>query len=465
MHEMTKRWTKVAIGAATAALLTMSLNATALLGPVDGLLGGTTLPTAPLLGSSSAGPVLTGPTSAMAFGVWARAGDVLLVGPEPLAYATTQKGTVRDQATAVRLHVVDGAGDLLATVQGLDGIAFAHAGSSQARAGFTVANANLLGGLIQATLLRVNASSDGPGSFSTMGSTIGSLTIAGIHVDVSAVPGTGLSIPGIATVFVNETVHSGGYTAKYALRVHLLRGIDIVVGSAQVFTGATQGQGTQCLTWSEAFPLGANAVALGVDARLKHNAVMADISEGGDAKAIANDLPVRIPGILGGSLLGAVTVGHVHPDASRVRAESKVLGLSLLGGRITADLVHARAFASVNPNTQGIVATNSGSAFLNLRIDGVTVSGTAHGSVFLFVNGHAVAQVFINEETRTTTNHNGVQLAIERVNMLRIVVTGQGLGLPVGAQVVVGHAIAIAQCGSLVMPPMDFGPAVLARPS
>jgi len=110
----------------------------------------------------------------------------------------------------------------------------------------TVNTLSLLGGAITATVLRSVATSTSNGvtaSSSAAGTTFTNLVINGV-AQVNPAPNTTITIPGIATVVVNEQIATGNGTTTTGLTVNalhvtvpavalLLPGADIIVASAR----------------------------------------------------------------------------------------------------------------------------------------------------------------------------------------------------------------------------------------
>jgi uncharacterized repeat protein (TIGR01451 family) len=95
------------------------------------------------------------------------------------------------------------------------------------RASATVGSANLLGGLIRITDISSTCVAGGSGI--SRSSTVG--TINGIPIGL----GSGsLGIPGVATVFYNETTTSGGRLAQNAIRISTLLGQEIILAGCRL---------------------------------------------------------------------------------------------------------------------------------------------------------------------------------------------------------------------------------------
>ncbi len=116
-----------------------------------------------------------------------------------------------------------------------------------------------------------------------------------------------------------------------------------------------------------------------------------------------------------------------------VRDTSSLTSVSLLGGRIRASSIKAVAITSAN--AKSISSNNSGSGFTGLTVLGKPV---AKVSVNSRINLPGIGYAVLKETTR---RGDGVSSGSIVRNMVHVYVnTSNSLGLPVGAQIIVGHA-------------------------
>ncbi len=127
---------------------------------------------------------------------------------------------------------------------------------------------------------------------------------------------------------------------------------------------------------------------------------------GGAGDALeATQVTATIPGLMGGEVLNAVTIGW--PDQVVSEAALASLGLTVAGTGISADFVMATATAVLG-------AAGSGSSLIdNLSIGGVSIDVTGEANQTILIPG---GQVVINEQT--------VSAAGTTVNALHATVSG-----------------------------------------
>lgn len=119
---------------------------------------------------------------------------------------------------------------------------------------------------------------------------------------------------------------------------------------------------------------------------------------------------------------------------AKVRNTAEIKGVVALGGLITADKVLAVASTTADATT--IKSNGTDSVFMNLRIGGTLINANVapNTQVNLAGFGHAILRE--TKKTGDGQTNGGIN-----VNMLHIFVTTQNaLGLPVGVEIIVGHA-------------------------
>jgi hypothetical protein len=121
--------------------------------------------------------------------------------------------------------------------------------------------------------------------------------------------------------------------------------------------------------------------------------------------------------------------------AGSVRHTARIGDLSLLGGKITADAVVAKAHTRADENSAS--SNVRGSELIGLQIGGDPSRIRAGKAVSLGRIGHVV----FKDVTRTGNGRDRSGIA---VNMITVVVErANRFGLPIGARIVVGHAASL----------------------
>lgn len=144
---------------------------------------------------------------------------------------------------------------------------------------------------------------------------------------------------------------------------------------------------------------------------------------------------------LGGKVLTANVVtstvyGLKTTSTATATNTSTVTGVNLLNGLITATAIKAVANANATATDIGVNAT--GSTFVDLVVAGVPIAASPTPGTRLTLPG--IGSVVLNKATKTGKSSTSKQITVE---MLTIEVsTDNVLGLPVGARIVVAHAIA-----------------------
>ena len=117
-----------------------------------------------------------------------------------------------------------------------------------------------------------------------------------------------------------------------------------------------------------------------------------------------------------------------------VQSSSVVQGVSVLGGDITATTVQAVANSGLS---NGSASSNAnGSMFVGLTVGGHSFSGTPAPNTRVTIAG--LGTVTLNEQAMS---HNRSVATGITVNMIHVRITqANGFGLPVGSDIIVGHA-------------------------
>lgn len=515
---------RVGLVVAAAALMVTSTTAPALLVP-EQFLGGawgaaplwaTGAPFAPLppLGldpAAGAGPDGPGattvpsfdgrPPAAQAFGVYVGslsgmlAGGAPTAGPSPLAEAETQNGYGDQLAVTEDLWVrdIDGDGFLVdATALRAYAVARTLTGpvnskgivpyyAAQARAESHVEWAELLDGdiLVRGLTSEVFASANQFNHSLPVRLETGRTAIRELRVMGTPIPITGqldgsltYNMPGIGTLYVNETVEAIGFDGSgsitnYGLRLHLnANNLDIIIGAATAKVARQPlAPRSECTTWVDAYPEASQVRAGDDHGMARHNWVLGDPPQGiTKLHGYVSDVPVdNFATIVRPGVAVAEGDALATTEGASAHAQSSITAINLLNGLVTADEVRGVAHAEVvhTPNQTSAAVNADGSTLVNLKVGSLppieaTPDPNTHYPVM--VGDDIVADLWVNERTTQVVNNGTVQIALQRTNMLRLVVTTHNLlpNLPYGTQIILGHAIAIAACGT-ELPPRNFG--------
>ena len=131
------------------------------------------------------------------------------------------------------------------------------------------------------------------------------------------------------------------------------------------------------------------------------------------------------------------------PNKAAVQSVSDIQGLDVLGGAVTATAVQAVANSA---DIAGTASSNgSGSELLGLTVNGQPINGTPAPNTRIGLPGLGV--VILNEQT---PSHDPNVATGITVNMIHVRITRtNSFGLPVGANIIVGHAES-----SIAVPPV-----------
>jgi hypothetical protein len=221
-----------------------------------------------------------------------------------------------------------------------------------------------------------------------------------------------------------------------AVWLGLLIGIVVLLGAS-----ATRSEAETLLKGvfkGNAYGTYANAQAGPVAAELGRSALQPCPCQGTGGKTLSNTVDSLSAD--GGKVLTAdevLSTVFTDRDASSAVAKntSTVSGLNMLGGLITADAV--KAVANTSANTSAITSSPAGSTFVNLKVAGNSVEANVAPDTRLDLPG--VGSVVLKSVKK---NGNGKGSSMITVEMITVEVTQQNsFGLPVGANIIVGHAV------------------------
>jgi hypothetical protein len=321
----------------------------------------------------------------------------------------------------------------------------------------SVANVNLLGGLITADVVKgVSKSTATPfgASGSSEGSTITGLRINGTPI-VNIVPGATfkvknlLGLQTVASVTVLEetksaTLTDGLFTAAHSVNMlhvtvlkpllGLAKGAEIIVSHAQ--SDATYPSGFACgaqtgLVSGKAFTAYVDGTIGGTDF-LDVEVGNAEITPlGGEA---SNGDVVDITGVVTNGTTVNTTSGSLVPNPNAT-ARSRTEGVNVLNGLITADVLDVSSTSTTTATTATTTFTRT---FTNLKIGGTTfLDVDVTPNTVITVDAGPIGKVIVILDERLVAG-NGVTDTEGTINAIHVYVIGLG-GL-VTAEVIVASA-------------------------
>lgn len=304
-----------------------------------------------------------------------------------------------------------------------------------------VAGVNLLSGAIKVDAVETtNIARATPSGFTKEAdSKLATLTIGGKSYPLSSAPNTKVTIPGLATVTINEQISNAGgsgiETRVNALKVTLLEDfagakvgstIRLASSTINILNGAP----------SNAIPVGGFCYGLAAKVAAK------------DASVAVPPMPfVKIPSVgTGGKFFtnstanvdipqGLLKVGAIECKISGLSevgnadayAESQIARVNLLGGIVTADAIKVKSH--VAKNSSGHVEEQS-MEFVNLKVGSKTIPLNVSPNTKINVLG--LGQVTVNKQI--------TQSGYSAIVGVEVILSVKKLGLPVGALVQLGVA-------------------------
>jgi hypothetical protein len=339
-------------------------------------------------------------------------------------------------------------GDLVtAGVTGATSFSSKTASTATTKQTATVSQLSLFGGLVTADALTASTSIEAtPDGLSTSdaGTTIVNLVINGAKVSADVPDNTQISLPGIGLVTIKAVDDHAG-TQSAGLRVSMLlvdvtqsNTLGLPVGARLVVARSSAGYArTQPAAALGGFasvaklkasdgttlddPTGAGGVGLPNCS-----------GSGGDilTKTVAN---ISVPNLL--SVAGGKVTAFGGPTGTTqvVKTKSDLTTISLLAGLIT---VKSLVAAAQETRMEGAsTASAAGSGLRGLMIAGVSIGDIVKPNVKFTLP--TIGALTVNEQSQTGDGLDVIGLHV-------VVTTANLLGLPIGAEIVVGHAYAKA---------------------
>lgn len=306
-----------------------------------------------------------------------------------------------------------------------------------------IQNVNAFSGLITATTINaaVTSSADATSATSTGGATFVNLVVNGSSVSANPLPNTQISIP-FGTVTLNAQVGPHNSPSATDMTVEAIvvdvtgvNAFGLAVGS-KIVIGAAISDYQRTASATTVFP---NALALYASA-LNGGATSGPWADaytsctGGTNTVTVTS--ANVPNVGSTGLMTDFVTGQVTATGGTATSSSTVNNVALLGTvpLITATAVRADASATLNG---GVGTTSASTTLTGAIIAGRTIQVNPLPNTFVLLP--LVGYVILNEQTKSI-GPGGVSIY---VNAMHIVITHTNiLGLPIGAQIYVGHASA-----------------------
>ena len=315
-----------------------------------------------------------------------------------------------------------------------------------------VSDVNLLGGMITADAVRAVARVSASRSrlaHSVTGSGFRNLRILGSLVPEDVAPNTTMPLPGLGSVTLMKVVPQGDFLDQGRVTVQMIsvtitqpNGLSLPIGSRIVV-----GQAVAAYDREVSEPIGVGGVAYLSEANSQSGddvqnsvgrAAALYLTCEGTGGAVrtrrASNLTVEDAVALG----QGVTTVFSKPTRTGMKAivTSDVDGVQLLGGIVTMGSVHAVASDRFDAGVR--TSSAAGTGVSDLTIAGVPLGNVTEENVRIDVP--LVGYVILNEVIPPAP---GSKQRL-RVNGARLVVESLGAALPVGSEIIVGHAESIA---------------------
>ena len=215
----------------------------------------------------------------------------------------------------------------------------------------------------------------------------------------------------------------------------------LAVAALAWVAGGTPGQAAelQGSFRGQAYGTYANAVAGPVAVELGRSAFQPCPCRGTNGQVLANQIDSLKSGENGRVLQADVTRSTVFTEktatTARIQDTATISGLNALNGLITATTI--KAVANVSATATSMTGSPQGSTFVNLKIGGNAIAANVAPNTVINLAG-------IGKVTLKKVKRSGGFVSLGRVvvDMITVdVTTSNSLGLPVGAQIVVAHAV------------------------
>jgi hypothetical protein len=306
----------------------------------------------------------------------------------------------------------------------------------------TIKNLDMLNGLITAGSITAVANSMGTASNATSN---GATTFSGLNIDgqnISSTPGpnTTIQLAGLGYVVLNE--QAGPYNG-YASTGISVNAIDVYLHTTNLLSGQSSDsrviighvqsnyQRTARPALVGAGSFGMYSSGTGGTTNLTSGAYApANIGcTGGNAQQQTSSFSSSQVGRTG--TISDSAAGQITANGTQASAQSNVQGLNLLGGLIQGNDVTVQAIAAWN----GHGSASASTTFSNMHINGRSVSRSPSPNTTYTLPG--LGTIVLNKQVIQKTSAGVLSIVY---GMVITITRNNPLGLPVGAQIIVGAA-------------------------
>lgn len=360
----------------------------------------------------------------------------------------TNGKTLTNKVTSVSADEVVEAATVLSTLKTAKGSTTATMTTTSEIIGL-----DLFDGLVTADVIKAISRTDAKtGALSAGGgaSIFTNLKVAGRTVAADTAANTKLQLAGIGTVTLKRTVtQKNGNTSikltvdmlvvdvKVANRFELDVGAQIVIGHA--VSGYTRNEPPASVSGQAYLTLASTEIGVDLENQIGKAAFVSIGCEGTDGKTRTNNIDSLAVGRLLSLGTGETTAfGGPSATGADARTTATVESVRLLNGLISATTIKAAARETVVNGVR--TRSTAGSTFGGLRITGISLPLTIPANFRVPLVG--LGYVILNEQIKPAPGGGRTQ-----ANGLRLVVTTPNLifRLPVGTQITIAHADALAQ--------------------
>jgi hypothetical protein len=315
----------------------------------------------------------------------------------------------------------------------------------------TITGLNAFNGLITASSVKAVANVSATAASmaaSPQGSAFVNLKIGGNAIAADVAPNTVVNLPGLGTATLKKVRRSGDFASLGRILVEMITvdvtrsnsfglrvGARIVVAHAVSAFSRTQ---PAAVVGGQAYAALANArIGDDLQNRIGKAAFVVIGCEGTGGQTLTNNISsFDVGSVL--SLGNGVTTafgGPLEGGGTRARTTATVEDVSLLGGLITATAVKAVAQETFKNGVR--TRSTAGSGFVALRIGTFSVPADTPPNTGRQLSG--LGRVVINEQVVPSSGGR------TQVNGLHVfVTTANSFGLPVGSEIILAHADALA---------------------
>ncbi len=310
------------------------------------------------------------------------------------------------------------------------------------------ANVNLLNGLIKVDLVTTTASTTGhtDGTSSISGGTeLAGIHIVGVDLPVNIPDNFVVRIPGVAAITLNyrqHTLFDGGiYDVGWAIGVRLLEPRAGYPEGARVLVNpfvhilAEAGPTTGARLGGVAYGTRVRAdVGDGIQVVSDPTARLGTPYFSSNGLTLENRVVgAHVPGLLTTDEIISTSTSTKNGKNAEIHNTNELAGLNVLSGLITADAIKVVAHGKL---VDGDWTSRMRMTFVNLVIAGAEIPIDVSKNTIIDVAG--LGKVAINRQTTNTAPNKGIYQ--NQINGIRITLSTERAGLPVGAVVEIGFA-------------------------